>query len=182
MDGSWPTAKIARKTKTLVQALRPEGALASVQTFQLQSGRAGFIDRMAYRAVRRFGHNHVFATLQSLQPISAASQHLNFSRQAGLDLVSDLGRSAFSFPPEPRLDCRSWLTQTGISLASGALTLALFLVPLLPLPRLRENLSVRTERFQANARKLATYCLKSSSTNAISPTAPSRTLGQIIQV
>jgi hypothetical protein len=31
-------------------------------------------------------HNHVFATLQSLQPISAASQHLNFSRQAGSDL------------------------------------------------------------------------------------------------
>jgi len=31
-------------------------------------------------------HNHVFATLQSLQPISAASQDLNFSRQAGPDL------------------------------------------------------------------------------------------------
>jgi hypothetical protein len=31
-------------------------------------------------------HNHVFATLESLQPLSAASQHLNFSRQAGLDL------------------------------------------------------------------------------------------------
>jgi hypothetical protein len=31
-------------------------------------------------------HNHVFAMLQSLQPISAASQHLNFSRQAGSDL------------------------------------------------------------------------------------------------
>ncbi len=31
-------------------------------------------------------HNHVFATFQSLQPISAASQHLNFSRQAGPDL------------------------------------------------------------------------------------------------
>src|ERR1700680_2802556 len=31
-------------------------------------------------------HNHVFATLQSLQPISAASQHFNFSRQAGSDL------------------------------------------------------------------------------------------------
>jgi hypothetical protein len=31
-------------------------------------------------------HNHVFATLQSLQPVSAASQHLNFFRQAGSDL------------------------------------------------------------------------------------------------
>ena len=31
-------------------------------------------------------HDHVFATLQSLQPLSAASQHLNFSRQAGSDL------------------------------------------------------------------------------------------------
>ena len=31
-------------------------------------------------------HSDVFATLQSLQPISAASQHLNFSRQAGSDL------------------------------------------------------------------------------------------------
>ena len=31
-------------------------------------------------------HNHVFATLQSLEPINAASQHLNFSRQAGSDL------------------------------------------------------------------------------------------------
>ena len=35
-------------------------------------------------------HNHVFAMLQSLQPISAASQHLNFSRQAGSDLGSRL--------------------------------------------------------------------------------------------
>ena len=61
-------------------------------------------------------------------------------------------------------------------------TLALFLVPLLPLPRLRENLSVRTERFQANARKLATYCLKSSSTNAISPTCAFPHASQIIQV
>ena len=31
-------------------------------------------------------HNHVFATLQSLEPINGASQHLNFSRQAGSDL------------------------------------------------------------------------------------------------
>jgi|SRR5271165_648165 len=29
-------------------------------------------------------HNHVFATLQALQPVSAASQYLNFSRQARL--------------------------------------------------------------------------------------------------
>jgi hypothetical protein len=35
--------------------------------------------------------------------------------------VSDSGRSAFFFPPAPRLDCRSWLSQTGISLPSGAL-------------------------------------------------------------
>ena len=31
-------------------------------------------------------NDHVFATLQSLQPINAASQRLNFSRQAGSDL------------------------------------------------------------------------------------------------
>ena len=66
-------------------------------------------------------HNQVFATLQSLQPISAASQHLNFSRQAGSLSVSDSGRSAVFFPPALRLDCRSWLSQTGISLPSGAL-------------------------------------------------------------
>src|SRR5262249_14667270 len=35
--------------------------------------------------------------------------------------VSDFCSSAFFFPPEPRLDCRSWLSQTGISLPSGAL-------------------------------------------------------------
>ncbi len=35
--------------------------------------------------------------------------------------VSGSGRSAFFFRPEPPLDCRSWLNQTGISLASGAL-------------------------------------------------------------
>ena len=182
MDGSWPTAKIARKTKTLVQALRPEGALASVQTFQLQSGRAGFIDRMAHRAVGDSGTT-TFSPRSSRcsQSVQRRNTSTSLAKRDWIS-VSDLGRSAFSFPPEPRLDCRSWLTQTGISLASGALTLALFLVPLLPLPRLRENLSVRTERFQANARKPATYCLKSSSTNAISPTAPSRTLGQIIQV
>jgi hypothetical protein len=66
-------------------------------------------------------HNHVFATLQSLQPISAASQYLNFSRQAGSESVSDSVGSAFFFRPETPLDCRSWLSQTGISLASGAL-------------------------------------------------------------
>src|SRR5271165_7591408 len=64
---------------------------------------------------------------------------------------------------KPHARSQSWSTKLN--------TLALFLVPLLPLSRLRENLSVRTEKFQANARKLATYCLKSSSTNAISPTA-----------
>ena len=31
-------------------------------------------------------HNHVFAALQSLQPVNTASQRLNFSRQAGSDL------------------------------------------------------------------------------------------------
>jgi hypothetical protein len=31
-------------------------------------------------------HDYVFPTLQSLQPINAASQRLNFSRQAGSDL------------------------------------------------------------------------------------------------
>ncbi len=31
-------------------------------------------------------HNHVFATLQSVQPLNAATQHHNFSRQAGSDL------------------------------------------------------------------------------------------------
>jgi hypothetical protein len=40
-------------------------------------------------------HNHVFATLQSLQPISAASQYLNFSRQAGSDLDFRLRRFSF---------------------------------------------------------------------------------------
>ena len=40
-------------------------------------------------------HNHVFATLQSLQPINAAPQHPNFSRQAGFDLGFRL--SPFSF-------------------------------------------------------------------------------------
>jgi len=35
--------------------------------------------------------------------------------------VSGSGRSAFFFRPEPPLDCRSWLNQTGISLASGPL-------------------------------------------------------------
>jgi hypothetical protein len=30
--------------------------------------------------------DHAFTTLQSLQPLSAESQHLNFSRQAGSDL------------------------------------------------------------------------------------------------
>jgi hypothetical protein len=35
--------------------------------------------------------------------------------------VYGLGHSAFFFPPEPRLDCRSWLSQTGISFASAAL-------------------------------------------------------------
>jgi hypothetical protein len=54
-------------------------------------------------------------------PVSAASQHLNFSRQAERISVSGSGRSAFFFRPEPPLDYRSWLNQTGISLASGAL-------------------------------------------------------------
>src|SRR5260370_36471644 len=31
-------------------------------------------------------HDHAFATLQSLQPVKALSQHLNFPRQAGSDL------------------------------------------------------------------------------------------------
>src|ERR1700686_752672 len=66
-------------------------------------------------------HNHAFATLQSLQPINAASQHSTSLAKRDRISVSDSGGSAFSFPPGPRLDCRSWLTQTGISLASGAL-------------------------------------------------------------
>src|SRR6266446_1246843 len=36
-------------------------------------------------------HDHAFATLQSLQPVKALSQHLNFPRQAGSALAS--GRS-----------------------------------------------------------------------------------------
>ncbi len=31
-------------------------------------------------------HDHAFTTLQSLQPVNALSQHLNFRRQAGSDL------------------------------------------------------------------------------------------------
>jgi hypothetical protein len=31
-------------------------------------------------------HDHAFTTLQSLQPVNALSQHLNFPRQAGSDL------------------------------------------------------------------------------------------------
>jgi len=33
-------------------------------------------------------HDHAFATLQSLQPVKALSQHLNFPRQAGSALAS----------------------------------------------------------------------------------------------
>ena len=65
-------------------------------------------------------HNHVFPTLKSLQPISAASQHLDFSRQAGSDLGFRLRRFSFFLAQIP-LDCRNWLSQTEISLASGAL-------------------------------------------------------------
>jgi hypothetical protein len=66
-------------------------------------------------------HDHIFATLQSLQPLDATLQHLNFSRKWDRILVSSSARSAFFFPPEPPLDCRGWLNQTGISLTSGAL-------------------------------------------------------------
>ena len=66
-------------------------------------------------------HNHVFATLQSLQPVSAASQHFNSLAKRDRISVSGSGRSAFFFRPEPPLDCRSWLSHTGICLASRAL-------------------------------------------------------------
>jgi hypothetical protein len=50
-------------------------------------------------------HDHVFATLQSLQPLNTASQRLNFSRQAGLYLGFQL--RPFRFVPwsgtSPRL-------------------------------------------------------------------------------
>src|SRR5208282_4297543 len=66
-------------------------------------------------------HDHAFTTLQSLPPVNARSQHLNFPCQVGSDLGFRLRPFGFFFPPEPRLDCRSWLSQTGISLASDAL-------------------------------------------------------------
>jgi hypothetical protein len=40
----------------------------------------------------------------------------------GWILVCGSGPSVVSFPPDPAFDDRSWLSQSGISLASGALS------------------------------------------------------------
>ncbi len=64
----------------------------------------------------------------TLSPRSSRCRQSMHSRNTSTSLakwdrisVSGSDRSAFFFPPERRLDCRSWLSQTGISLASGAL-------------------------------------------------------------
>jgi hypothetical protein len=66
-------------------------------------------------------HDHVFATLQSLQRSMQRRTASTSLDKRDPTLVSGSGRSASFFGAQPPLDCRSWLNQTGICLASGAL-------------------------------------------------------------